>query len=43
MEIIYADTFFKRFKGLMGKKILNRDDGIYKPHRFKHPHHVHAI
>jgi uncharacterized membrane protein (UPF0127 family) len=20
MEIIYADTFFKRFKGLMGKK-----------------------
>ena len=23
MEIIYADTFFKRFKGLMGKKNSN--------------------
>ena len=23
MEIIYADTFFKRFKGLMGKKNFN--------------------
>ena len=23
MEIIYADTFFKRFKGLMGKKDFN--------------------
>ena len=21
MKIIYADTFFKRFKGLMGKKV----------------------
>ena len=24
MEIIYADTFFKRFKGLMGKKDFNQ-------------------
>ena len=23
MEIIYADTFFKRFKGLMGKRDFN--------------------
>ena len=23
MKIIYADTFFKRFKGLMGKKDFN--------------------
>ena len=26
MKIIYADTFFKRFKGLMGKKDF--DDGL---------------
>ena len=24
MKIIYADTFFKRFKGLMGKKDFNQ-------------------
>ena len=37
MKIIYADTFFKRFKGLMGKKDFNevmvfsnlKDSGIH--------------